>query len=143
MSEKQSDLAGAAQLEFFKSSGAYLEKKSYDHDCAAKISAALANYVFRFGHVSPQHSSDTELLDLVARERQDVLRTFSTPFKVNVTGVLILLGAAWSMNLTDFKRHIKLLADDGFAQIGTDTPDVERDLPPENTIYMYEITTLQ
>jgi hypothetical protein len=79
---------------------------------------------------------------IVAAERPKVLDSFSSIFKMNSTGVLILLGAAWSMNLTEFKRHMQVLAEDGFAQVGRDTPNVQRELPSPDSIYMYELTTL-
>ena len=139
--QRAEDMAGAAQFELFKSCSEFLDSK-YDPEIAAKISAALANYVFRFGHVSQQHSSDEKLMAAIAAERQKVLASFSTIFKMNATGVLILLGAAWSMNLMDFKRHLQELADLGFAQVGRNTPNVQRDLPSTDTVYMYELTTL-
>ena len=64
--QKVEDLAGSLQMEFVKSSVSFLEKK-YDHGIAVKISAALANYVFRFGHVSPQHASDTDFMAIHLR----------------------------------------------------------------------------
>ena len=139
--QKAEDLAGSLQMEFYKSSVSYLEKK-YDHDTAVKISAALANFVFRFGHVSPQHASDAGLMATVAGERPKVLDSFSSIFKTNSTGLLILLGAAWAVNLTEFKRHMQALAEDGFAQVGRNTPNVQRDLPSADAVYMYELTTL-
>jgi hypothetical protein len=139
--QKAEDLAGSLQFEFCKSSVSYLEKK-YDHDTAMTIAAALANYVFRFGYVSPQHASDSGLMATVADERPKVLDSFSSIFKTNSTGVLILLGAAWSVNLTEFKRHMRSLAEDGFAQIGRNTPNVQRELPSADAVYMYELTTL-
>jgi hypothetical protein len=83
--QKIEDLAGSAQFEFYKSCVSYLEKK-YDHDTAVKISAALANYVFRFGHVSAEHACDARLMAVLATEQQRVLDSFSTIFKVNSTG---------------------------------------------------------
>jgi hypothetical protein len=78
----------------------------------------------------------------VADERPKALDSFSSVFKMNSTGVLILLGAAWSVNLTEFKRHMQALREDGFAQVGRNTPNVQRDLPPDDAVYMYELTTL-
>jgi hypothetical protein len=139
--QKVEDLALPLQFEFYKSSVSYLQKK-YDHDTAVKISAALANYVFRFGYISPQHASDSGFMTIVADERPKVLNSFSSIFKMNSTGVLILLGAAWSVNLTEFKRHMQALAEDGFAQVGRNTPNVQRELPSTDAVYMYELTTL-
>jgi hypothetical protein len=139
--QKVEDLAGSLQMEFYKSSVSFLEKK-YDHGTAGKISAAMANYVFRFGHVSPQHASDSAFMATVASERPKVLDSFSSIFKTNSTGVLILLGAAWSVNLTEFKGHMRSLAEDGFAQIGRNTPNVQRELSSADAVYMYELTTL-
>jgi hypothetical protein len=140
--QKAEDLAGSLQWKFYESSVSYLEK-NYDHVTAVKISAALANYVFHFGHVSPQHASDSDLMATVADERPKVLDSFSSIFKTNSTGVLILLGAALSVNLTEFKRHMQSLAEDGFAQVGRNTPNVQRELPSaDDAVYMYELTTL-
>ena len=105
-----------------------------------KISAALANYVFRFGYVSPDHASDAGSMAVVTAERPKVLDSFPSIFKTNATGVLILLGAAWSVNLTEFKRHMLALAEDGFAQVGPNTPNVQRELPSTaDAVYMYEL----
>jgi hypothetical protein len=89
--QKVEDLAGSLQFEFCRSSVSYLEKK-YDHTTAVTISADLANYVFRFGYVSPQHASDAGLVAIVAAERPKVLDSFSSIFKMNSTGVLISIG---------------------------------------------------
>lgn len=130
-----------AEFEFYKSSASYLEKK-YDHDTSIKVAAALTNYVFRFGYTAPVHASNPALMTAVAEERAKVLDSFSSVFKANATGILILLAAAWSVNLTEFRRHMRALAEDGFAQVGRNTPNVQHDLPATDAVYMYEVTTL-
>lgn len=140
--KRAEDLASAAQLEFYKASVSFLEGR-HERDMAVKISAALANYVYRFGHVSAKHASDAQLMATIAAERTMVFNSFSAVFKMNSTGVLILLAAAWSLNLSDFARHMQALARDGFAQVGRNTPNVQQDLPSDDVVYMYELTTLQ
>lgn len=137
---KAEELAGALQLEFYKSSEKFLQKEHLDK--AGKISAILANQVYRFGYISEDHALDQNLLRIVDDERSRVLSSFSSAFKTNSTGALILLGAAWSLNLTDYKRHMQALAADNFVQVGKNTPNVGRDLLPSDMVYMYELTTL-
>src|SRR5947207_512210 len=92
------DLAGACQSEFYKTMRAEL-CAAYAEEIAGKISAALANYVFRFGYVAPDHAQDKILMRYVFTELPHMSLSFGEAFKTNATGVLILLAAAWQMDL--------------------------------------------
>lgn len=115
----------------------------HEKELACSIAAAIANYVFRFGYVNPKHEADKGLFALCETERPNVLRALGDTFKTNATGVLILLGAAWAIDLAKFKGHMLLLAREGFAKVGREAPNVSRELPEADSIYMYEVVSME
>ena len=135
--QQAEDFAGSIQLEIVKHAAATLATR-YGNEVAMTIAAGVSNFVCRFGYVNPVHTQDKKLLALFESERSGVLRTMQPTFKTNATGVLILLGAAWSVDHPKFIAHLSLLANEGFATVGRDTPDVSRSLPQADRIYMYE-----
>jgi hypothetical protein len=139
--DRAEDLAGSLQMEIYKHAKATLATQ-HDEKLAGEIAAGIANYVCRFGYVNPAHETDNKLLSLCESERSVVLRAFGDTFKANATGTLILLGAAWAVDLAKFKAHISLLAREGFARTGRETPNVSRDLPEADLVYMYEVTSM-
>jgi hypothetical protein len=139
--DRAEDLAGSLQMEIYKYAKVSLATR-HDEKLAGEIAAGIANYVCRFGYVNPAHQSDMELLSLCESERSVVLRALGDTFKANATGTLILLGAAWQVDLEQFKAHISLLAREGFARTGRETPNVSRDLPKADLVYMYEVASM-
>lgn len=139
--DRAEDLTGSLQLEIYKHAEAALATR-YDEELAGKIAAGITNFVCRFGYVNPAHATDKELLALCESERPIVLRAFGDAFKANATGTLILLGAAWAVDLDQFIAHMSLLAREGFARTGSETPNVSRDLPKGDLVYMYKVTSI-
>jgi|SRR5450759_3267320 len=139
--DRAEDLAGSLQMEIYKHAEAALATR-HDEKLAGKIAAGIANYVCRFGYVNPAHETEKELLALCESERPVVLRAFGATFKANATGTLIILGAAWAVDLAEYKAHMSLLAREGFARTGSETPNVSRDLPEADLVYMYEVTSI-
>jgi len=139
--DKAEALAGSIQMEMYKRSEVALSGR-LGNETAGKIASAIANYVFRFGYVHPQHASEEGLLQLCEAERPAMLASFGDVFKTNATGVLILLGAAWELDMDAFKKHLANLATEGFAKVGRETPDVKRDLPDEAQAYCYEVAMI-
>ena len=129
-------------MEIYKCAKVRLATRHGD-ELASKIAAAIANYVCRFGYVNPTHETDKELLALCETERSGVLRAFGDTFKTNATGVLVLLGAAWAVDLAKFKGHMSLLAREGLARVGSEAPNVSSDLPEADLIYMYEVASME
>ena len=136
-----SEAAGSIQLELYKCAKTDLSGR-YGDDTAGNIAAAITNYVCRFGYVNPIHEEDKDLLALCELERPNVLRTFGDTFRMNATGSLILLGAAWAVDLDKYKDHMLVLAREGFAMVGSDTPDVGGDIPEDDSVYMYETASI-
>lgn len=139
--ERAEGLAGSIQMEIAKHAYGMLVDRHGD-ERAYEIAAGITNYVCRFGYVNPQNSNDKDLLTLCDTERSGVLRSFEGTFKTNATGALILLGAAWAVDHAKFKAHLSLLAREGFATVGSEAPDVSRELPETDLAYMYEVALL-
>jgi hypothetical protein len=139
--ERAEELAGSIQLEIYKHVKATLVGQ-YGEELAGKVAGCIANYVCRFGYINPIHESDKELLALCESERSVVLRALGDTFKTNATGVLILLGAAWSVDFVKFREHMSLLAREGFVKVGRETPNVSQDLLEVDFAYMHEIVSM-
>lgn len=140
--ERAEAIAGSFQLELYSS----CERASLARlpaDLAGKVAAALANYVCRFGHVNPEHATNPELMRLVENEKSKVLFTLSDIFKTNATGVLIILGAAWQIDIARFREHMANLANLKFVQFGGNTPDVRAELPQNAQKYFLEVVALR
>jgi len=102
------------------------------------VAAAISNYVFHFGYINPQHSVDKDLMRHFDAEMAGVLASLSDIFKTNATGILILVAAARKVDLDRFKKHLEYLASMKFAKVGKQAPDLKKDLPDEDQIYLYE-----
>ena len=76
------------------------------------------------------------------QERVKVIRGLGDTFKTHATGVLIILAAAWRIDLKDFRSHLSSLANEGFAKVGANAPDVRRDLPEDRQFYAFEAATI-
>ena len=139
--ERAEQLAGSLQAELYRSCKQVLVARLPD-ETAGNVAAAIANYVCRFGYVNPVHQSNADIMRSFSIEAPQVLASFGDVFKANATGVLIVLAAAWKLDLDKFKAHLSALAADGFAKVGKDTPDVRREIPEDLQYYVYEATTL-
>ncbi len=139
--DKAESLGNFMQIEIYKHADSALSAQ-YGEEIAGKIAAGISNYTCQFGLISPAHKADKNLLSLCESERPAILRAFQYEFKVNSTGVLILLGAAWRVDLAAFKKHMSLLASEGFVKAGRETPDVSGDLYYADLVYMYEVTSI-
>lgn len=139
--ERAENLAGSLQMEVYTHAHTAFVARHGDAR-AGKIAAGIANFVCRFGYVNPLHQADKQLLSLCESERPAILRAFGDTFKTSATGALILLGAAWTVDLAKFNAHISLLAQEGFAKIGRNAPNVRCDLPETDLIYMYEVGSM-
>ena len=135
------DLAGSIQVEIYKHAEAVLLSR-LGGELAGGVAASIANHVCRFGYVNPAHAMG-DVLSLSKTERPTVLRSFGETFKSNATGVLILLGAAWEIDITNFKEHMSSLAREGFAKVGRETPNVSQSLTEAQLTYMYTLTLVE
>lgn len=134
--ERAEELGGSIQLEFYKVVEQHTANK-YGDDIGRRLAAAMANYVFKFGFVAPTHIGDQSLRNIFINETTQCLSLFGDAFKTNATGVLILLGAAWQLDLMEYKAHMRWLANFGFIKSGKLTPNVERELAGSHPAYMY------
>jgi hypothetical protein len=134
--KRAEDLGGSIQLSFYEAAKKFLELK-YDDKTSVKLAAALANYVFHFGLVAPIHTDDKSLMAILLKEKSSCLSSLGDIFKTNATGVLILLGAAWQVDLEKYKAHMRELASYGFVKTGKQGPNVGRELPESDLVYMY------
>jgi hypothetical protein len=139
--KRAEDMAGSLQIELYRSSANVLAAR-VGAERAGRLAAAIANFVCRFGFISPDHANDGELMRSFEENRLHVFASLGDIFKTNATGVLILLGAAWNVPLDKFKDHIAQLAAEGFTKIGAETPDVRHELPEEALVYMFETAAL-
>jgi hypothetical protein len=101
--KRAEDLGGSIQLSFYEAAKKILELK-YDDKTSVRLAAALANYVFHFGLVAPIHTDDKSLMAILLKEKSSCLSSLGDIFKTNATGVLILLGAAWQVDLENTRR---------------------------------------
>jgi hypothetical protein len=134
--KRAEDIGGSLQLELYRSARSFLSPR-HDDKTANGIAAALGNYVFRFGFIAPEHAHDQRLMALFSYEKPACLTSFGEIFKTNATGALILLGAAWRIELDAYKRHMRDLVNDGLVKHGRATPDVSQSLPKTDLHYMY------
>ena len=128
-------------MELYKYAKEQLEIR-LDEESSSQAAACITNYVFRFGHVNSQHLAVEGLVNTCKAERVNIFDSLGDTFKTNATGVLILLGAAWRVDLDKFKAHILLLASEGFVKTGSSTPNVAQELPNDSLAYFYEVLSL-
>jgi ABC-type amino acid transport substrate-binding protein len=140
--DRAEQIAGSLQTELYSSCHRILLNR-LPSELAGKVSAAIANHVCRFGYVNPDHLSNEALMRLVTTERQRTLAALSEPFKSNATGVLIMLAAAWKIDLEAFRTHLSSLAQEGFAKVGANAPDVRKEMPEQFHVYVFEASTLK
>ena len=133
--KRAENIGGTFQHELARSSLSALAHR-FGEERAILLAAAIANYVCRFGFVNPDHANDAELMASFEEARRHVFANLEDTFKSNATGALILLAAAWNVPLEKFKDHLTQLAAEDFAKVGSETPDVRRELPEEFHLYM-------
>jgi hypothetical protein len=139
--EKAEMLGSSIQVELFKFSKEFLIPKLGD-SFASDMAAAIANWVFHFGLIAPAHEKSEELMKRFTSDRRAVFGALGQKFKTNATGVLILLGAAWALELSKFEHHIKDLASENFAQVGKETPDVSGELSKDDLVYLNTVVSI-
>lgn len=133
--DRAEEFGRSVQLELYKSVTEMVAHR-YDKTTARKLGSALANYVFHFGKIAPHHAADTRLMRIMREEIPNCLAAFSSKFKANVTGVLIILAAASKVDLRKYKRHMQELAELRFVKTGADTPNVAQELPGSDLHYL-------
>jgi hypothetical protein len=69
--DRAEDLGGSIQLEFYKSV-CEIVKGRHEERLTPKLATAMANYVFRFGLIVPDHAKDQQLMAALAAEKKSV-----------------------------------------------------------------------
>ena len=136
------DMAQSLQIELLKLVDGRLQPV-LGPERSAKIAAGIANYIFHFGMVNAEHANNVEVMAGINLELKELPKSFGPAFGQNLLGMLMLLAAVRETNIDVFKKHMKQLADWKYFKIGSETPNVSRDMPTEaGTLYMYEMARM-
>jgi hypothetical protein len=134
-------LANSCQLELYKTIIKPLRCK-YDHDTAGKVAAGLCNYIMQFGNTIEAHSGDPATIEKILAELRLCHAYIDYIFQQNMLGCIILLASAWKIPLDKFTDHIRSLHNQKLFDLGPNTPNVSKNLPAEDLVYMFEAASI-
>jgi hypothetical protein len=139
--EKIERLANACQLELYRTVEQALGRR-YDQKTTGELAAALSNYIMQFGLINSQHASDALLVQRIRQELRSCYTFIDYKVQQNSLGCIILLASAWRIPLDKFTGHIRSLHQFKLFDLGSNTPDVRKDLTAEDFVYMYEAAAI-